>query len=354
LFAVRFDVTKLQLVGGPVTILEDVARSSDGASGIAQFAFSNNGSMVYVPGELGRSDQRILALVDRTGIPKPLNIPAANYMQPRISPNGKQLVLDIDDGRETFVALYDLAGTAPLRRLTFGGRNERPLWSRNGERIVFVSDRDGDESLFWQPADGGPAERLAKFEPGNLPQPESWTPDEKTLVFTNRAGARSPGLGTLPMGTDQPPKIIIKSPATNASLSPDGRWLAYHSIASGRTNVYVESFPPTGTKYQVSTDGVYNPLWSPNGKQLYYVTLTGRQLVSVDVHQTQSSLVFGKTTPLPIQGIPARGPRSYDVMPDGKSFVVLLPLSPAEPGKAPPEQINLTLNWFEELKQRVP
>jgi Tol biopolymer transport system component len=121
----------------------------------------------------------------------------------------------------------------------------------------------------------------------------------------------------------------------------------------------VQSFPPTGAKFQVSTGGGRNPLWSPDGKQLFYLQTEAdrsetSQVVSVDV-QTQPGFVIGKTTPLPIKGIIGPiGPRSYDISPDGKYFVVVMPASQADPDKGPPQQINITLNWFEELKQRVP
>ena len=162
----------------------------------------------------------------------------------------------------------------------------------------------------------------------------------------------------LSIGVDKNPKPLLPaySGNSNSSLSPDGHWLAYSSNDSGQLQVYVQPFPPTGAKYQISTGGGRNPLWSPNGKQLYYQPIKGAgltRIVSVDV-QTQPSFVFGKTTPLPIEGIVEIGPRAYDISPDGKYFVIMLPKAQPDTGKAPPEQINITLNWFEELKQRVP
>jgi len=297
---------------------------------------------------------RTLALVDRAGIRKPLNLPAGNYSQPRVSPDGKQLVLDTDDGKDRFVAIYDFAGS-PFRRLTFGGHNERPLWTRNGKHIVFASDRDGDPALFWQAADNsGPAERLTKVESGTVPQAESWTPDN-VLVFSNRIGGRSGGLATFALGVDQAPKVLAKEPLGNPSLSPDGRWFAYSSNESGgRSNIYVEPYPRTKAKYQISTDGGISPLWSPDGKQLYYVEVFRGQLMSVDIQEAHQNLVLGKTTPLPIEGIVSGGPRGYDMMPGGKPFIVLQLQSQADPSKAPPDQINITLNWFSELQHRVP
>jgi Tol biopolymer transport system component len=122
---------------------------------------------------------------------------------------------------------------------------------------------------------------------------------------------------------------------------------------SGRQDVYVEPFPTTGEKHQVTTNGGDSPLWSPDGRQLFYLRLGAtRQIVAVDI-QSQRRFAFGETTPLPINGIIASGPRPYDITPDGKYFVVLLPKSQADPDKVPPEQLNITINWFEELQQRV-
>jgi serine/threonine protein kinase/Tol biopolymer transport system component len=358
LFAIRFDVKHLHIVGNPIPIVEGVMRSYDGASGAADFGVSNGGSLVYAPGELapGRGrEARTLALVDRAGIRKLLGLPVGNYNQPRISSDGKQLALDMDDGKDRFVAIYDLTGSSPLRRLTFGGHNERPIWTRDGKRVVFASDRDGDPALFWQPADNsGPAELLTKVEPVTVPQAEAWTPDSKVLLFSNRIGGRSGGIATFSLG-DPMPKVLAKEPWGNPGLSPDGRWLAYSSNESGGiSNIYVEPYPRTKARHQISTNGGISPLWSPDGKQLYYVEPFRGQLMSVDIQASQPNLVPGKTTPLPIEGIVTGGPRGYDITPDGKSFVVLQLQSQAESTKAPPDQINVTLNWFEELKQRLP
>jgi serine/threonine-protein kinase len=352
LLAVSFDVKKLQVNGGPVPVVEGVRRGTltTTTTPAAHFSFSKNGSLVYVPGDW--SAQRSLALVDWAGVPKPLNIPPGLHNHPRISPNGRQLALQTGDGKENFVSIYDLSGAAPMRRLTFGGSDDRPLWTHDGQRIVFRSDREGDSGLFWQPADGRPAERLIRADPGVLLQPETWTADGKTLIMTVFAGGGRWTLSMLPLGADQTPKPIITR-AANSSMSPDGRWLAHSDLYE----IYVQPFPPTSAKYQISTGGGRNPLWSPDGKQLFYMQREGTgtmQIVLVDV-QTQPSFVIRKTTPLPIKGVIGEtGPRSYDITPDGKHFVVMLPKSHADADKAPSEQINVTLKWFEELKQRVP
>jgi serine/threonine-protein kinase len=357
LLAVPFDVRKLQVTGGPIPIIETVRRATEGSTGAAQFSFSKNGSMVYFPADVARTGETTIALVDRAGARKPLNIPPGHYSQLRISPNGKQLALHTENGNDRVVWIYDLAETAPLRRLTFGGSNHRATWTPDSQRVVFTSNRDGDSRLLVQRADGnGPSEELTKGEPGTTLQSEAWSTDGKTLILsvshTSNNNIRS--LSMLTLGAEQKPKPLLPAYSTNSSLSPDGHWLAYYSLDSGVGGVYVQPFPPTGGKYQISTSGGRNPLWSPDGKQLFYEQIGDvTRVLSVDV-QTKPTFMFEKTTPLPIEGIIDIGPRTYDISPDGKYFVVLLPKAQPDTSKAPREQINITLNWFDELKQRVP
>jgi serine/threonine-protein kinase len=357
LFAAAFDVRTLKVLGNAFPVADDVMRSSDNTTAAAQFSLSTNGSMVHILGGSIAAGDVTLVLVDRAGIRKPINIPTGRYRQVRISPkNGTQLAVDTYEDKNRSVSIYDLTGAAPMRRLTLGGQNYAPAWSADGQRVAFISDREGDPGLFWQRADGsGSAERLARTEHGIIPvQTDSWSPDENVLIFSasdGRIGHRSLGMVSLGDGERKPRPLIPN--AANASLSPDGQWLAYASAAeSGEFEVYVQRFPLTDERHQISHGGGSNPLWSPDRKQtqLFYLT-PRRQMVAVDI-QTQPSLLPLKTTPLPIEGIASTGPRPYDITPDGKQFVVLIPRSQADP-KAP-EHINITLNWFTVLQERVP
>jgi Tol biopolymer transport system component len=284
------------------------------------------------------------------------------YFQPRISPNGKQLVVGTDDGKEAAVWVYDLSGATSIRKLTFGGANKFPLWSRDGQRVVFLSDKDGDSSLFWQRADGsGSAELLTKLEQKQSTEytPDSWSMDGKTLIFSSLGGDTS--IWSVATERDAKPKVLIdvlSKRDQDASISPDGRWIVYDSGENGQPQIYVQPFPPTGAKYQITTMPGIFPIWSPDGKQIFFLLNTAgvARIFSVDV-QTQPSFVFGKPAPLPIEGILSNGrqgaPRAYDITPDGKQFLVMLPPSEVEAGGIrQAQQINITLNWFEELKQR--
>ena len=362
LLAAPFDVKDLQVMGGPVPVIEGVLRFGLGI-GAANVSFSDGGSMVYIPGNAGTfgTDKRLLALADRMGARKPLPLPPALYFHPRFSPDGKQLVVSTDDGKDVVVWVYDLADATAPRRLTFGGANRFPIWSRDGQRVIFQSDRDGDSGLFWQRADGsGTAERLTKAEEKTFHVANSWSPDGKTLTFS--VVGSDPGIWSIAMEPDAKAKVLIDAPSSDqrdSSVSPDGRWITYHSTESGRTEIYVEPFPPTGAKYQITTTLGYLPVWSSDGKQIVYVQNTAGigDIMSVDV-QTQPSFVFGKPVPLPIKGIIQNGgqgnPRGYDISPDGKQFVVMLSASDAESGARQTQQIYAVLNWFEDLKRRVP
>jgi serine/threonine-protein kinase len=330
----------------------------------AHFSVSNNGSLIYIP-TIQDFNNRTLALIDRAGIQKPLDIPAGPYTHPRISPNGKQLALhkeDVANGRTAVngrgdIWVYDLTGATEPRQLTFTGTNSRPIWTRDGQRIVYESERDGINGLFSQRADTpGSADLLTKIDQGQMSlQPETWSP-VGTLLFSANPAAANTRLWMLSPGAGQKPTLLIPTYATTSKFSPDGRWVAYGSNISGRQEVYVKSFPLSDAIYQISTAGGHQPIWSPDGNQLFYATdeVGGTsQIIAVDV-QTQPGFVVRRRTPLPVKGIVSNGASGgFDITPDGKSFVVLLPQS-SDPGKVPPEQINVTLNWFDELKLRVP
>jgi eukaryotic-like serine/threonine-protein kinase len=331
-------------------------RSTGPQTGAAHFSFSSNGNLAYIP-DVADLENRNLVLVDHAGIQKPLNIPPGPYNHPRISPDGKRLAVNTGQGDSTVrgdIWIFDLAGAASPVRLTFGGSNNRPIW-RDNDHVVFASNRDGSMGIFQQRADTpGSAELLTKFEPDSVQlQPESWSADRK--LFFSVSPANQSRIWMVTPGAGQKPTQVMSEYATNSNFPPDGRWFAYTSTAVNRQQeVFVRPYPLTGAMYQVSTMGGHYPVWSPDGKQIYYATdeVGGTsQIMSVDV-QTRPGFVVLKTTPLPIKGILSNQARGgFDITPDGKYFVVLMP---RDAGRARLPQINITLNWFEELQQRVP
>jgi serine/threonine-protein kinase len=359
-FALPFDIKALRASGGPVPVLEGVSRAVVN-TGAAFLGFSTNGSLAFVEGGLGSNSSPVsLVFVNRNGGTTPLGLPAQSYYQPRISPDGRQLAVEVNDGITANIWVYDLSGSTAGRRLTFSGLNRSPIWTRDGQRIVFASDREGDQRLFWQRADGsGPPEPLTNAEAGISVSPDAWSPDG-SLIFERQSSNAESSLWVLDVhGKDRKPRLLVEPPtksswASEAAFSPDGRWFVYNSGDNLSTQVLVQPFPPSGAKYQVSTKNLASdPVWSPDGKQIIFLdrALSRSALVAVDV-QAQPGFAAGSPIPLPIEGFMQRGDRPYDITPDGKQFIVMLPPSETTAGET--LHINVVLNWFQDLKQRAP
>jgi Tol biopolymer transport system component/predicted Ser/Thr protein kinase len=355
LLAVPFDVKRLELTGGPVPVLEGVRPADNGTTGTSQFSYSENGSLVFIPGDA--AGRLAPVLIDRNGVAKTIAIPPGPYDGPRISPNGKQLAIASNDGKEAMISIYDLSGGASMRRLTFGGKNRFPIWSGDGQRILFQSDRENDSGLFWQRADGsGSAERVTRPEEGVQEIPDAWSPKDQIFSFiSNRIGSDG-ALWTYSIPDKKGTLFytVSNSWQERSVFSPDGKWLAYQSQETGLMEVYVQPFPPTGARFQI-TRGTgaanHHPVWSPDGKEIFFVN--AMRLYSVAV-QTQPSFTFANPVALPISGIQPNpgGSREFDITPDGKQFIALVPAGQTAADPRSGLQIRVVLNWFEELKQR--
>jgi serine/threonine protein kinase/Tol biopolymer transport system component len=348
LMAVPFDLRRLEVAGTGMPVVEGVLQSP--LTGAAQYSFSAAGSLVYVPVSV-QAIQRRLVWVSRNGTESPTAVPARAYRQPRLSPDGQRIAVAIEEP-ETRVWVCDLTRGTLSRLTTEGNTQYSPIWTPDGKRIAFSSGG----SLFWQPADGsGKLERLTE---NNITQPHSWSPDGKLLVgaSTSVPSAAHPtvnyDIAVLRIG-DAESRPFLQTPANELSpmFSPDGRWLAYASDESGRAEIYVQSYPGPGGKWPVSTEGGTEPVWNRNGRELFY--RSGPKLMAVEI-TTQAG--FSAGTPIMLfegQYQPSPNPQTnnYDVSPDGQRFLMLKPSAAQE---VAPMQINVVLNWFEDLKRRVP
>ena len=345
LWSVPFDLERLEVTGAPVLLVEGVMQSSQ--TGTAQFSFSSNGSLVYVPGGVG-GYERTLVWVDRQGTVEPLAAPPHAYDDPRLSPDGEQVTAQIE-GVNADIWIYDVhRGT--LTRLTFEGYDNMPLWTPDGERVTFSSSRaGGPENLFWKPADGsGEAERLTTSEYTH--HPLSWSPDGQVLAFREDHPTTGGNIWMLPMEGERKPQPFSQTPFNEdtAVFSPDGRWLAYVSDESGRFEIYVQPYPGPGGKWQISTDGGTEIAWAQSGQELFY--RNGDQMMAVEI---TTEPTFSAGIPQLLfegdfqTGIVSRA--DYDVTPDGQRFLMV-----QLGGVLEVSQINVVLNWFEELKRRVP
>jgi serine/threonine-protein kinase len=346
LMAAPFDAQRLALTGVAVPILKGMVQSAPGA---AQYSISSTGTLVYLAGEPIDSQSR-LVWVGRNGEEQPLPAAPRSYTYPRLSPDGRRVVVGIAE-QERQIWVYDVSRDT-LSRLTFeGNANVIPAWSRDGRQVAFRSNRAGGPgSLFWQASDGSDAaERLTTSESAHAPN--SFSPDGQLLAFTDQRADTGRDIWMMNL-KDRKAQPFLRTPyeETAPEFSPDGKWLAYSSNESGRREIYVQPYPGPGGKWQISTDGGQEPLWNPNGGELFY--RSGSKMMAVEI---DTKFGFSASKPKVL----FEGPylptnvsfRYYDVSRDGQRFLML---KPVESQTSDATQINVVLNWFEELKRTIP
>jgi Tol biopolymer transport system component len=334
--------------------------SSPGHGG-AQFSFSDTGTFVYVAGSAVNTDVSIYWM-DAAGKFTPLRETPGDYSSLAISPDGKRLAMDITNGNRTDIWVYEWERDT-LTRLTFkGDLNTHPVWTPDGQRIVYESAEKGAvPNLWWIRGDGGgDAQRLNESKSQEVPW--SWSPDGKTLAFHHNNPGTSWDIMTMSVeGSEKAgwkpgePKPFVNTPAieVHPAFSPDGRWIAYTSLESGPPEVYVRPFPGPGGKWQISTGGGVFPEWSRNGKELFYRTNDSKIMV---VSYTSSGDSFHADKPRlwsPGQFTTRGTSLNYALHPDGKRFAVLK-AGNGETTPAPINKVSFIFNFFDELRRKVP
>jgi serine/threonine-protein kinase len=350
LLAVPFDLERLEVTGLPVRVLESVLMEED--RGAAYFSFSENGSLVYIPGGLVRNPNE-LVWVDRTGKIEPFPFPLPEY-GPRVSPDGNQVLVNRPGvrGSALDIWVYELERGVE-RRLTDKGNEFWPVWTPDGRRVVYNSLREGRLNLYWKPVDGSGQEEIL-FESDNWLSPFSCRPDGKLLAFTENHPDNGFDIWLLPLEDDREPRSFLRTrhDEFHPTFSPDGQWMAYVSAESGRWEVNVRRYPGPGGVTQISTEGGLEPIWSPDGREIYYRSLEGNRVMAASFLPEEPSPRVGKPQLL-FEGRFLGGPRwgrRYDLAPDGERFLMVQEGEPPPP----PTQYNIVLNWFEELKRLVP
>jgi serine/threonine-protein kinase len=283
--------------------------------------------------------------VDRDGREEALSAEPRAYVFPRISPDGDRLAVGARD-QDNDIWIWDFARET-LTRLTFApGLDIWPLWTPDGTQVAFSSDRDGIFNLYWKAADGtGAVEGLTESE--NEQRPYAFTPDGSQLVF-GETGEQGLELGVLSLEDSSEPLLATEFNELNAELSPDGRWLAYQSNASGQYEIYVRPFPNVEDgQWLVSTGGGTHPLWSPDGRELFYLA-PGARLMAIPV-QTEPSFAPGNAEELFGVYYAEFFGRTYDISPDGERFLMI-----KESDEPSSTEFILVQNWFEELNRLVP
>jgi serine/threonine protein kinase len=359
LFAIQFDPGKLELTGEPVSMVEDVLHGDYHS----QYAVSDSGMLIYVPGTMDATGTgNTLVWVDRKGNETPIAAPPDAYLFPKISPDGKRVALTVQyPSSSSYISIWDLVGNN-MNRLTFDEASYAfPLWSPDGKRIAFQSRREGKGFVYWKAADNTGTEELLVSDSGLNITPSSWANNGKSLIFMEQNSATNTDIGEIIMQGDRVKKPLLNenSNEVDPQISPDGRWMAYSSNKSGQLEIYVCPYPEgvKGGKWKVSTGGGVWPLWSPDGKELFY--RNGDDYMAVSV---KTDPIFSKETPrILFHGAYAFFPnapliRNWDISPEGNRFLMIKPPgvttggSPAEG----PRRIGIIVNWFEKLKERAP
>ncbi len=352
LFAVPFDADRLEITGNPAPVVQDVSTGDD--EGTAQFSFSSTGVLAYVRGGPVIPAYPI-SWVERDGrTSKLLDIEGA-YANPRLSPDGTRLSLTVLRDGNWDVWVYDLEREVSTR-LTFDeGSDTEQIWSPDGRELIFSSTRAGADSLYKKLADGSGEEvQVAKM--ATPMWPSSWSPDGRQVLFTTTSPNFDVGVVTL--GGDEAPAMVVNSSfgEIDGVFSPDGRWIAYTSNESGRSEIYIRSFPSGGGRWQVSDAGGGYARWSGDGRELYYRTNDG--LMAASIEATGDSLRTGRPRPLftgafrgGIGGIGIAGSTfaDYDVTRDGRRFV-MFPQG-ATTGEERSGLVTLVAPWFDELRR---
>ncbi len=353
LFAVPFDLDRLEVRGSPAAVLGGVAYEK--TFGSAQFDFagasSGSGMLVYRSGG-ARGGQMTVQWLYGTGNAQPLLAKPADYRYPHLSPDGDRLVLTSDGD----ICVYDLRRET-MTRLTFGGGPTNPIWSPDGRYIVFGVAGKG---MSWTRADGaGKPQPLTQNE--NVQQPWSFSADGKRMAFHEINPQSGSDLWTLPLesaasglraGT---PEVLLQTSfdERHASFSPDGRWFAYSSNKSGAFQVYVRSFPEKSDELQISNSGGVFPVWSRKGNELLFRTLEN-QVMAATYTVKRDSLQAAKPRLWSEKRLGDIGfTPTFDVTLDDRRIAALMPAEgPA--GEQAQNHVIFLLNFFDELRRRFP
>jgi len=342
---VPFDADRLEIRGDPVPVPDRITVSSLGA---VNASISGDGTLAYVPGTGMNAAERSLVWLDRTGHEERIDTPAAPFAVPRVSPDGGRIVTHLD-GDTPDVIVVDLRRHNQVR-LTFGkSPSIRPMWSADGKWVLFRSDVDGP-AIYRKSSDGGGSiERVTPVVgDGSV---HAATPDGRTIIYAQISQNTARDLWMVGVDGKEKPQPLVVEPGdqANAVISPDGRWLAYHASEAGE--IYVRPFPKVADgKWQLVTQGAKWPLWSRDGKELFYVS--GRGMMAIPVDTSQQTFHWGSPTLLfeaSYSSFPGlAGPRNFDQAPDGRFLVI------KESQGTMPGSLVVVKNWFDEIKRLAP
>jgi serine/threonine-protein kinase len=360
LYAVPFNLKRMEEQGAPVPLLGDVAGNR--SNGTGQFD-SHNGMLVYYSNRFAPKNWPVV-WIDRQGRQQAIPLDPGRFSAPRISPDGMRLAMTVAHEGGTDIEVYDFRRQT-MTRITFTQNNSHPVWAPDGKHLVFITESSRSLAIRWVRADGA-GEARTLFEDKNELIPWSFSPDGH-LAFTWLVTDAAYHLWTLRLDLHDPDNPRAGPPAafvhtrfsiSDAAFSPDGRWIAYRS-GEPPAGIYVRRFPPAAgdnsAKWQVSVGGT-DPAWSRTSRELFYEK-DGRFMV-VNYSAGQDSFSVEKERawsyePLPMMVRAGSDTWRNDVAPDGKRFLVL-PMPEQNREAASTIHAFVLLNFFDELRRRVP
>jgi serine/threonine-protein kinase len=355
LMGVPFDLETLQTTGPPVTLLPEMDVYGAGALG-EQFAVSENGTLIYASGgQTSSPSLRTLVWVDRQGGEEPIAAPPRPYAYPRVSPDARRVAIDTQ-GETGGILVWDFAAETLTRQgLGDADLTIYPTWTADGEHIAYST---GDSVVYWKRSNNtGSLEALVNVETTAQVRPYFLTADE-TAVVVRRQTADSPDdLVMISLANDSLVWSLDGAYSElNADLSPDGRLMAYQSDETGRFEVYVRPFPQVATdQIAISNNGGRDPLWSPAGRELFYLEDyeggTRLMVVSFETSGSEGAFTFrGREVVMEWPYFTGRVGRNYDVSSDGQRFIAI---TQGRGGELSDQRIYLVTNWFSELCERM-
>ena len=339
LFAQSLDDHDTRVIGEATPIATHVAHNPSMGIGRASFSVSDSGVLVYRTGGVGGIRMSELAWFDRHGAPAGSLSAPAQYDEFDVSVDGTHVAASEFDARSQQLDIWLLAQGEQGRRLTFDPSDDNsPIWSPDGRRIVFRSERGGSGDLYVT-AIGGSDQLL--FKSPDRKTPETWTPDGRFVIFQTQSRAGEIMHWLVPTTGAQTPQALPLRQARELAVSPDGHWIAYTSDDSSTSEICVQPFPPSGARWQISAGGGFEPRWRRDSRELFFVSTAGR-LMAVDV---APGATFSATPPKELFQLRSSLSLQYGVSPDGQRFIVNTPI---DPGGA---SMTVVVNWPTQLKE---
>jgi Tol biopolymer transport system component len=339
LIAQRFDPRRLDLTGDPFPVAEGIGPNPGSSTA---FAASYTGVVAYKSGAIPGVVVGRLEWLDRAGRKLAQVGPPATYWAPTLSPDVKRVAVHREEGARD-LWIFDLGRGTNSRLTSDAGTEDSPVWSPEGNRIVFSSSRAGHNDLYMKSSAGtGQEELLLASDYDKVP--DDWSRDGRFLLYTQSDPNTGQDIWVMPMTGDRKPQPVIQTPFPErmAKFSPDGRWIAYASGESGRFEVYVQSFPVSERKLTISTNGGVQPVWRGDGRELFFLSLTGEAMAVPLVLAKDGGLEAGAPqklfTAIPTIVVGARN--AWSVTPDGQKFLIVNAVGETNVGP-----ITVIVNW---------